>query len=123
VGGVVIDLESVRLGGDDVLVPPKPKPKLPRHRPAEKFVKGPIPMRWLTRAARLRGKALNVGLALWFQAGVEGSATIKLNLSRLRAFGVERSAGSRGLVMLATYGLVTVQQRPGCAPIVTILDV
>jgi hypothetical protein len=119
----MIDLRSLQLGGIDVLVPPKPKPKLPRHRPGEKFLKGPIPLSWLTRAANLRGKAVHVALALWFQAGVERSATIKLNLSRLQAFGVERSAGSRALTMLAACRLVVVRQRPGCAPIVTILDV
>jgi len=122
-GDAMIDLESVRLGGDDVLAPPKPKPKLPRHHPGEKFLKGPIPLRWLTRAATLPGKALHVALALWFQAGVERSATVRLNLSRLQDFGVERSAGSRALTMLATCRLVAVWQRPGCAPIVTILEV
>jgi len=119
----VIDLESVRLGGDGVLAPLKPKPKLPRHHPGEKFLKGPIPLRWLTRAATLPGKALHVALALWFQAGVERSATVRLNLSRLQDFGVERSAGSRALAMLVTRQLVTVQQRPGRAAIVTILEV
>jgi hypothetical protein len=123
VGDAVIDLESLRLGGDLVLPPLKPKPKLPHHHPGEKFLKGPIPLRWLTRATNLPGKAVHVALALWFQAGVEGSATIKLNLSRLQAFGVERSAASRALVMLAMRGLVSVSQRPGCAPIVTILEV
>jgi hypothetical protein len=122
-GNALIDLESLRLGGDDVLAPPKPKPILPRHRPGEKFLKGPIPLKWLTPAANLPGKAINVAFALWFQAGVERSATIRLNLSRLQDFGVERSAGSRALTMLATRGLVTVRQRPGCAPIVTILEV
>jgi len=123
VGDAVIDLESVRLGGDGVLAPLKPKPKLPRHHPGEKFLKGPIPLRWLTRAATLPGKALHVALALWFQAGVERSATVRLNLSRLQDFGVERSAGSRALAMLVTRQLVTVQQRPGRAAIVTILEV
>ena len=122
-GDAVIDLESVRLGGDGVLAPLKPKPKLPRHHPGEKFLKGPIPLRWLTRAATLPGKALHVALALWFQAGVERSATVRLNLSRLQDFGVERSAGSRALAMLVTRQLVTVQQRPGRAAIVTILEV
>lgn len=122
-GDALIDLESLRLGGDDALLPPKSKPKLPRHRTGEKFLKGPIPLKWLTLAATLPGKALHLAVALWFQAGVEGSATIRLNLSRLQDFGVERSAGSRALEILSSRRLVTVTRRPGCAPIVTILEV
>ena len=120
-GDALVDLKSLQLRGVDAPVPPKPK--LPRHRPGENFLKGPIPLRWLTRATNLPGKAIHVALALWFQAGVERSATVRLNLSRLQAFGVERSAGSRGLTMLAARGLVTIQQRPGSAAVVTILDV
>lgn len=122
-GNALIDLKSLQPGGDDVLAPPKPKSKLPRHRPGEKFLKGPIPLRWLTLAATLRGKALHVGLALWFRAGLERSAIVPFNLGRLKHFGVERSAASRALTMLATRGLVSVQQRPGCVPVVTILEV
>jgi hypothetical protein len=123
VGDDLIDLKSLRLRADDVLALPKPKPRLPRHRPGEKFLKGPIPLKWLTLAASLPGKALHVAIALWFQGGVEKSATIRLNLSRLQVFGVERSAGSRALERLSARRLVTVAHRRGCAPIVTILEV
>jgi hypothetical protein len=123
VGDDLIDLKSLRLRADDVLAPPKPKSGLPRHRAGEKFLKGPIPLNWLTLAAALPGKALHVAIALWFQGGVEKSATVRLNLSRLQAFGVERTAGSRALERLSARRLVTVAQRPGCAPIVTILEV
>jgi len=123
VGDGPIDLNSLWLRADNVLTPPKPKLGLPRHRPGEKFLKGPIPLKWLTLAATLPGKALHVAIALWFQGGVERSATVRLNLSRLQVFGVERSAGSRALERLSARRLVTVAQRPGCAPIVTILEV
>jgi hypothetical protein len=77
----------------------------------------------LTQAATLPGKALHVAVALWFEAGLERSAIVRLNLSRLHHFGVERSAASRALRMLTTRGLVTVRPRPSCAPIVTIKEV
>lgn len=122
-GDDLIDLKSLRLRADDVLAPAKPKPRLPRYRPGEKFLKGPIPLKWLTLAAPLPGKALHVAIALWFQGGVEKSPTVRLNLSRLQVFGVERSAGSRALERLSARRLVTVAHRRGCAPIVTILEV
>ena len=52
--------------------------KPPRHRVGEKFLKGPIPYAWLSRASELQGKTLHVGLAIWFLAGVTNSRTVKL---------------------------------------------
>ena len=34
------------------------------------FIRGPIPLAWLNVAARLPGKTLNVGLAIWWLAGM-----------------------------------------------------
>ncbi len=61
---------------------PTPEQSTPRSKPSKShwiagpFLKGPIPMNWLSVAAKLRGKApLAVALALWFEAGaVEGGA-------------------------------------------------
>ena len=36
-----------------------------------KFLRGPVALDWLRRAAALPGKALAVGLALWFLRGAE----------------------------------------------------
>ena len=41
----------------------------PRHKPGEKFLKGPVPWQWVEAASRLPGKALAVGLAAWREAG------------------------------------------------------
>jgi hypothetical protein len=35
----------------------------------DRFLKGPVPMPWLATAARLPGKALAVGIALWRLGG------------------------------------------------------
>jgi hypothetical protein len=45
----------------------------PRHSTGEKFLKGPIPLNWLSRASQLKGKSLQVGLSLWFLAGLTNS--------------------------------------------------
>ena len=95
---------------------------LPRHKPGEKFLKGPIPWIWLTAAASLPGKALHVAIALWFMASVKRSGTVALSGKTLRSLGVERHSGYRGLNALETAGLVAVERHSGRNPLVTILD-
>ncbi|EIC21447.1 hypothetical protein Thi970DRAFT_01655 [Thiorhodovibrio frisius] len=82
---------------------------VPRHQAGEPFVKGPIPLNWLERAARLPGKALHVGLALWFRAGMVGDAWVKLSNGLVARFGVERNAKRRALTALQGAGLVETQ--------------
>ncbi len=96
--------------------------RLPRHGPGEKFLKGPIPWKWLARAAQQPGRALHVGLALWFWAGIKRSGQVALSISRLSMLGVNRFAAYRGLAALEQVGLVAVQRQKGRNPIVTILE-
>jgi hypothetical protein len=62
--------DVIRVDAVDLLKIRRPvQPRIPRHRPGEKFLRGPIPWKWLIRAGRLPGKALQVGLLLWQAAG------------------------------------------------------
>jgi hypothetical protein len=56
-------------------IPTSQKP--PRHKRGQKFLCGPVPLPWLRWAATLRGKAVAVGIALWFKAGVTKRAEVK----------------------------------------------
>ena len=103
--------------------PIKPKAKLPHHKTGEKFLKGPIPMTWLCKAAQLPGKSLHVGNALWFLGGLNKSPTVKLNQAILAEFGVTRHCKYRALNWLTNAGLITVQEAYGKNPVVTILAV
>ena len=97
--------------------------KLPRHKPGQKFLKGPIPLNWMSSAAAQPGKALHVALALWFWAGMKRSRQVILSMSWLRAtLGVDRHSGYRGLASLEVIGLVSVVRHRGRKPIVTLLD-
>jgi hypothetical protein len=80
--------------------------KLPRHKRGEKFLKGPIPWIWLTRAAQQPGKALHVGIAIWFLAGVRRTRTVRLSNHNLITLGVERNGKYRALCALEKAGLV-----------------
>ena len=85
------------------------------------FIKGPIPLGWITKAAGVEGKTLHVAIALWFLAGLKRSRKVALSQSTLRLFGVSRQASYRALKRLETVGLVSVDRHRGRNPIVTIL--
>lgn len=94
----------------------------PRHRQGEEFLRGPIPLMWLTRAAELPGKTLAVSAAIWFKAGATKNRTVKLTGTLARKFSVGRKACSRCLRALERAGLVSVYRHPGRSPVVTILE-
>ena len=87
------------------------------------FLKGPIPMAWLNVAATLPGKTLNVGLAIWWLAGMSKTIAFKLTRKSLDQLGVSRDAASDGLKRLEEHGLVLVKRSPGQRPTVQILPV
>ena len=87
------------------------------------FLKGPISMAWLNAAAKLPGKALNVGLAIWWLAGMSKTTAFKLTGKSLSQLGVSRDAASDGLKRLEDIGLILVKRSPGQRPTVQILPV
>ena len=94
----------------------------PRHRPGQEFLRGPIPLSWLRTAAVLPGKALAVGLGLWFKVGATNQGEVKMSTRLLNKLGLSRYAGYRGLAALEKAGLVTADRRRGRCPRVTILQ-
>lgn len=95
--------------------------KIPRHRNGEKFLKGPIPLDWLSIAMKLPGKALHVADILWFYSGIKRSAEIPLSLSKLKEFGITRTSAARALRSLEEVGLVTVDRKQGRKAVVRLL--
>jgi len=100
----------------------KNKTVSPPKRRYNKFLCGPVPLVWLSMAAKCSGKALQLGLALWYLAGLTKSLTVKPTRSTLNLFGLSRWSVSRNLHLLELAGLVTVERRKGKAPQVTIVD-
>jgi hypothetical protein len=63
------------------------------------YLRGPIKLAWLQAAARLPGKALAVGIALWHLAGLRRTHSyLPLSSERLAPFGVSRYAKDRALL-------------------------
>jgi hypothetical protein len=124
------NLDRLRRLSTPPSVPPELKPATPPPRLKVKskkitgeFLKGPIPLSWLTAASMLSGKApLTVGLAVWFEAGRRKSKEVKLTSDILERFGVNRKAKYRALNSLEKAGLVRVRRAPRRNPVVTILD-
>jgi len=94
----------------------------PRHERGEKFLKGPIPLNWLAKAARQPGKALHVAIAIWFLAGVTRSRNVALSSRLMFSLGSSRFSTYRGLKALEEAGLVTVIRHPGRGPRISIQD-
>jgi hypothetical protein len=88
--------------------------------PQERFIRGPIPYEWMQRANSLPGKTGYVGLALWFLVGVKKSYTIKVTRECMDLAGLCRQSFRTGLTHLATAGLITLECKSGCRPLVTI---
>jgi hypothetical protein len=87
------------------------------------FLKGPIPLPWLSAAAKLRGKApLAVALAVWFEAGRRRSNEVRLTTAILDRFAVTRKAKYTALAALEKAGLIRVRRQSRKNPIVTIID-
>jgi hypothetical protein len=87
------------------------------------YVKGPIPIDWLSKAASLSGKAFHIAVALWYLVGVKKTNTVGLSNETTEKFGVARTAKYRNLEVLKQAGLVTVQRKHGRSPVVTLLCV
>jgi len=91
-------------------------------RAQDRFIKGPIPLEWITRANALPGKAGAVGLALWFLVGVTGSRTIKLTGEVERIAACNRKTVYQALTALEGASLISVTRRSGARPTTTIIS-
>ena len=94
--------------------PPRPKGK--------RFLRGPVPLAWLVQAVGSRGRSLTMGLLLWHWAGMERRHTIRVRYGDLKLFKMNRFAAYRALEALESASLISVERKPGCSPLVTILD-
>ncbi len=86
------------------------------------FLRGPIPLVWLEKAACLGGKTLHVAISLWFLRGVTNRNLVRFNQSNQERFGVKRDAARRSITALESAGLISVTRKPGRCLEVLIID-
>lgn len=84
------------------------------------FIKGPLSVDWLSCAASLPGKAINVALALLWLSGMAQSGSVKMTRKTLERFHISRDAYLDALHRLESARLVGVQRHAGQTPIVKI---
>ena len=116
-----IDLDRFRSVGPTIPIP-KPSRLESTSTPRQKFLRGPLPLWWLHAAGVLPGRALHVGLELWYQAGLCKSEVVHFSYKSVEQFGVKRHTAYRALKSLEDAGLVAVYRASGRCPVVTILD-
>ena len=85
------------------------------------FIKGPIPLDWINRAASLPGKSLNVAFAIWWLNGMADGKPLKLTRLSLKSFCVKRDAASAALTRLESAGLIRLRRSSGQRPLISIL--
>lgn len=86
------------------------------------FIKGPLPLPWLHRAAALPGKALHIAVGLWYMRGLCRSASFPFKRKTAAEFSVSRDATYDALTNLEDAGLIRVNRHRGRSPMVTVLD-
>lgn len=114
-------IDELRLPGE--MKPAESQYRKVCHHLAGKFLRGPIPWSWLSRAGRLPGKALHVAVAIRFLDGFEQTGAVDLSPARLRELGVSRTAGYRALDALEGAQLVRADRHRGKAPRVMIIEI
>lgn len=103
---------------DDRLVPTVKLMYSPDHgyKPVKRgdlFIKGPIPMTWISAAAKLPGKAVQVALALFWLAGMRPQDMVKMTRQALELFNVSDDAYRDALPRLEAAGLIKVSRAQG----------
>ena len=104
-------------------LPPPLRPGQKRRLRAEPFLRGPIPLEWLARAAQLRKPAIPAGLCLWFVRGVsKKTGPIRISAAVRKKMGLSGGQMLRGLRALQAGGLVRfVKDGRGRCPVVEIV--
>ncbi len=85
------------------------------------FLRGPIPLPWLQRAASLPGKTYTLGSILWWFRGMNPTKPIKVTNKSLRGFSISEDAYLDGLKRLEETGLVSVTRKKGQRALIEIL--
>jgi DNA-binding transcriptional ArsR family regulator len=86
-----------------------------------KFIKGPIDIAWLCRAAQLGATALLVGLALWYLKGLRRADAFIVSNLMVAEWGIQPDAKSRALRKLEKAGLISIKRRGKRSPLVSLI--
>ena len=87
----------------------------PDRRRTKPFIKGPIDLGWIQRAAQVN--AAEVALWLCYKEGFKGTGNwFHLRPCELRKYGLTRKRRDRQIKSLEAAGLIAVRRKPGQCP-------
>jgi len=69
-----------------------------------------IPIVWIASAAKLKGKAIHVGIILWYLSGVSKNDEVTIPRKLLEQFGIHRETCRRAVIELEDARLITVHR-------------
>jgi hypothetical protein len=115
-------LEEIRIEPGDACSPPKLAAHEVSIKRKPRFIRGPIPAKWVEQAARLPGKSLQVAVMIRYLDGFEETGMVKLRPSVRNTYGMDRFSLNRALKSLEGAGLILVRRKCGSSPIVTIME-
>jgi hypothetical protein len=90
--------------------------------PKKHFIKGPIYLDWISPAAQLAGKAINVALAIHWLHGMNQGKPFKITQSALTKFNLSNDAYLDGLRKLEKAKLVSVLRKPGQRALIMVIE-
>jgi len=89
---------------------------------SRRFIMGPIPLPWLAKAFTLTPSAIKCALALFYQRGLSGSDSFKIEPARFRELGIDDTARRRGLRELVDRGLVRLDRTQCKSPVAHLIQ-
>ena len=88
-----------------------------------KFIKGPIPFKWIQTASCLGANEARLSWLLWFMHGINKGSTFTISNKRAKEFGIERRQKLRALSSLKKAGLISIEWRLGKSQKITIKSI
>jgi DNA-binding transcriptional ArsR family regulator len=89
--------------------------------PFKKFIKGPVSISWMIKAAKISSSAGLLGCLLWYYYGLSGTPIIRVTSKKLKEIKLPKRTADWALTRLEEAGLVKINRRHGRAPLVRIL--
>jgi hypothetical protein len=90
---------------------------------SEPFLKGPIPLVWISKVSILPGKAFQTALAILWLSDMAGGGPIKLSRQAMQRFSLSADAARDAVKRLEAARVITVERKAGQRHSITLVKV
>ena len=120
-GAGLIEMES-KVGKESMITLKYEKIILSKEYPSDQgFILGHIPFNWIRKACQLKGRAATVSWGLWHLYAFNHGRPFALRNDLMDKFSISKAVKSKALKELQAAGLIKVEQKQSCHPIVKML--